>query len=149
MLFGLRNALVIGNPYHPHPGEAWGICGGNRGLDFSLCPMGWGLIILPHNKFHCTCYHFTRAGNAMKFEPLRCRREKKIARITLALGQFRQLSSLMSNTERRLGSTKCTCDSKWLTSKAQRSIRHQSIFKIYLSLVFDATSSVFTFDIIK
>ena len=65
------------------------------------------------------------------------------------LGQFRQLSSLMSNTERRLGSTKCTRDSKWLISKAQRSIRHQSIFKIYLSLVFDATSSVFTFDIIK
>ena len=38
-----RYALVIGNPHHPHPGEAWGICGGNRGLDFSLCPMGWGL----------------------------------------------------------------------------------------------------------
>ena len=103
-----RYALVIGNPHHPHPGEAWGICGGNRGLDFSLCPMGGG-----------------------------------------GLGQFRQLSSLMSNTGRRLGSTKCTRDSKWLTSKAQRSIRHQSIFKIYLSLVFDAISSVFTFDIIK
>ena len=40
---------------------------------------GLGLVwlILPHNKFHCTCYHFTRAGNAIKFEPLRCRREKK------------------------------------------------------------------------
>ena len=58
---------------------------------------GLGLVwlILPHNKFHCTCYHFTRAGNAMKFEPLRCRREKKIARITLAL-----LKSLSATLQR-------------------------------------------------
>ncbi len=35
-------------------------------------------------KFIARVAHFSRAGNAMKFDPLRCLREKKIARVTLA-----------------------------------------------------------------
>ena len=39
----VHNALVIGKPHHPHPGEAWGICGGNRGWTSLCAPWGGGL----------------------------------------------------------------------------------------------------------
>ena len=34
---------------------------------------------------HFPCRHFSRAGNAMKFDPLRCWRKKKIARVSRVL----------------------------------------------------------------
>ena len=42
------------------------------------------VIVATRPKNNYACSHFARPGNAMKFDPLRCQREKKIARVSLA-----------------------------------------------------------------
>ena len=51
------------------------------------------LINIAAEQIPFTCYHFTRAGNAMKFDPLRCRHEKKITRVALAQEEVRSMTT--------------------------------------------------------